>query len=73
MKLVCNAKTTAEEIEPIVAMLSGSTTPLILQPVSGAAFHPTTGEHMLALQRAAMRLHRPTRVIPQTHRQLHVR
>jgi 7-carboxy-7-deazaguanine synthase len=73
VKLVCNAKTSVEEIEPIAAMLAGSTTPLILQPVSGSAFDPTTGEHMLTLQRAAMSRHRPTRVIPQTHRQLHVR
>ena len=73
VKLVCNARTTVEEIEPIAGMLAGSATPLILQPVSGAAFSPTTGDHMLALQRAAMKLHRPTRVIPQTHRQLHVR
>jgi 7-carboxy-7-deazaguanine synthase len=73
VKLVCNAKTTVEEIEPIAGMLAGSSTPLILQPVSGAAFQPTTGDHMIALQRAAMKLHRPTRVIPQTHRQLHVR
>jgi hypothetical protein len=47
--------------------------PLVLQPVSGAKFGPPTGAHMLALQRAAMRHHANTRVIPQTHRQLHVR
>ncbi|MHC4410335.1 MAG: hypothetical protein ACYS0F_15205 [Planctomycetota bacterium] len=41
--------------------------------MSGAKFDPPSGAHMLALQRAAMRRHRNTRVIPQTHRQLHVR
>ncbi|MHC4938594.1 MAG: radical SAM protein [Planctomycetota bacterium] len=71
VKLVCSARTTADEIEPVVRLLEDE--PLILQPVSGATFHPPTGAHMLALQRAAMRLHRDTRVIPQTHRQLHVR
>ena len=71
IKLVCSARTTAAEIEP-VAKIAGDL-PLILQPVSGAKFEPPSGEHMLALQRAAMRHHRDTRVIPQTHRQLHVR
>jgi organic radical activating enzyme len=71
VKLVCGASTTAEEIEPVVRMLGDE--PLVLQPVSGAKFGPPTGEHMLALQRAAMRYHANTRVIPQTHRQLHVR
>jgi len=71
VKLVCSARTTAEEIEPIVAILGDE--PLVLQPVSGAKFGPPTGDHMLALQRAAMRRHPNTRVIPQTHRQLHVR
>jgi 7-carboxy-7-deazaguanine synthase len=71
VKLVCNARTTAEEIEPIAAILED--VPLILQPVSGAKFDPPSGAHMLALQRAAMRLHRDTRVIPQTHRLLHLR
>ena len=47
--------------------------PLVLQPVSGQRFGPPTGEHMLALQRAAMTVHPKTRVIPQTHRSLHVR
>jgi hypothetical protein len=48
-------------------------TPLILQPVTGQRFEPPSGDHLLALQRAAMAIHRPTRVIPQAHRALHVR
>ncbi|MEM8883482.1 MAG: 7-carboxy-7-deazaguanine synthase QueE [Planctomycetota bacterium] len=71
VKLVCNARTTADEIESVARLLRDE--PLILQPVSGARFEPPTGGHMLALQRAAMRHHRDTRVIPQTHRLLHVR
>jgi organic radical activating enzyme len=71
VKLICSARTTAEEIERVVRLLGDE--PLILQPVSGAKFDPPSGAHMLALQRAAMRRHRNTRVIPQTHRQLHVR
>ena len=47
--------------------------PLILQPVTGMRFEPPSGDHLLALQRAAMAIHLPTRVIPQAHRQLHVR
>jgi len=71
VKLVCSARTTAGEVEPVAKLAAGL--PLILQPVSGAKFEPPTGGHMLALQRAAMRHNRDTRVIPQTHRQLHVR
>jgi len=72
VKVVCCAATTTEEIESAAALVPDNM-PLILQPVSGAAFGPPAGEHMLALQRAAMGVHKTTRVIPQTHRALHVR
>ena len=73
VKLVCNARTTPREIEPPAKLAHRFDVPLILQPVSGTKFEPPTGSHMLDLQQAAMRHHRKTRVIPQTHRQLHVR
>ncbi len=72
VKVVVSAKTTADEVKG-VALLLAPETPLILQPVTGAVFSPPAGDHLLALQRAAMTLHRDTRVIPQAHRILHVR
>jgi organic radical activating enzyme len=72
VKVVVSARTTAEEVRE-VASFAPPGAPLILQPVSGARFHPPAGDHLLALQRAAMALHRDTRVIPQAHRLLHVR
>jgi organic radical activating enzyme len=72
VKVVCSDSTTEDEIEG-VARLVPDALPLILQPVSGSRFGPPRGEHMLALQHAAMRTHRDTRVIPQTHRALHLR
>ena len=71
-KLVVSAETTEAEVRDVAALVPKDV-PLVLQPVSGARFHPPGGEHLLALQRAAMRIHRATRVIPQTHRALHVR
>ena len=71
-KVVCSAATTKEEIESVAALVPDNM-PLILQPVSGAAFGPPAGEWMLALQRAAMAVHESTRVIPQAHRALHLR
>lgn len=71
-KIVCNAHTTEDEITAAARMVRDDV-PLILQPVYGSAFHPPKGNHMLALQRAAMRVHEKTRVIPQTHRTLHLR
>jgi hypothetical protein len=72
VKVVVSAATTEEEIRGVAALVPPKP-PLILQPVTGAAFRPPTGDHMLALQRAAMLVHRDTRVIPQAHRILHVR
>ena len=75
VKLIVNARTTWNEIEPIAAMLRDDApdVPLILQPVVGSRFDPPKGDFVLELQRRAMALHRPTRVIPQTHKMLHVR
>jgi len=72
VKVVVSAKTTEDEVRG-VARLVPPKAPLILQPVSGAKFSPPPGDLLLALQRAAMALHRDTRVIPQAHRILHVR
>lgn len=72
VKIVVSARTTADEVKA-AALLVPAPLILVLQPVSGARFEPPTGEHLLALQRAAMAVHRATRVIPQTHRQLHLR
>jgi organic radical activating enzyme len=73
VKLIVNARTTLGEIEPIARMLQGTDVPLILQPVTGSKFDPPKGDHVLELQRRVLATHRHTRVIPQTHRQLHVR
>jgi len=75
VKLVVNARTTWEEIEPVAALLRDDApdVPLVLQPVVGSKFDPPKGEFVLDLQRRAMALHFPTRVIPQTHKMLHVR
>jgi len=72
VKVVVSARTTEEEIRGVAALVPPEP-PLILQPVTGAAFGPPSGDHLLLLQRAAMALHRDTRVIPQAHRILHVR
>lgn len=71
-KVIVSARTTEGEVED-VARLVPAGMPLILQPVAGAAFDPPRGDHMLDLQRAAMAVHSSTRVIPQTHKTLHVR
>jgi len=75
VKLIVNARTTFEEIEPIAVLLRNDApdVPLVLQPVVGSKFDPPKGDHALELQRRAMAIHRPTRVIPQTHKMLHVR
>lgn len=72
VKVVVSAKTTEDEVKGVAALVPQGT-PLILQPVTGARFSPPAGDHLLDLQRAAMALHKDTRVIPQAHRLLHVR
>jgi organic radical activating enzyme len=72
VKVVVSARTTEEEVKGVASLLPPDP-PLILQPVTGAAFSPPSGDHLLRLQRAAMAIHRDTRVIPQAHRILHVR
>ncbi len=72
VKIVVSAATTAEEVRAAAALVPAPL-PLVLQPVSGTRFSPPNGSHLLDLQRAAMTVHRLTRVIPQTHKQLHVR
>jgi 7-carboxy-7-deazaguanine synthase len=72
VKVVVSARTTEEEIKGVAALVPPEP-PLILQPVTGTAFGPPSGDHLLLLQRAAMAIHRDTRVIPQAHRILHVR
>jgi len=72
VKVVVSARTTEEEIRGVAALVPPEP-PLILQPVTGSAFGPPSGDHLLLLQRAAMAVHRDTRVIPQAHRILHVR
>jgi len=72
VKLVVSARTTFAEIEPVAALLDDEI-PLILQPVMGSKFDPPKGDHVLELQRRCLPLHRNTRVIPQTHKFLHVR
>ena len=71
-KVVCSARTTTAEIEQAAAQVPDGV-PLVLQPVTGSRFDPPQGAHMLALQRAAMRRLKDTRIIPQTHRVLHLR
>jgi len=73
VKVVASAKTTPDEVRAVASLIGNETTPLILQPVTGSKSDPPSGDHMLALQRTAMRAHRATRVIPQTHKSLHVR
>lgn len=75
VKCVVSERTTAEEIDAVSGLVArhAPEATFVLQPVSGAAFHPPAPGHLLRLQRTAMRLHRATRVIPQTHRELHVR
>lgn len=75
VKVVVNAATTDAECIAVAGLVAAHapSAPLILQPVSGAKFGPPSGDHLLALQRAAMRVHADTRVIPQAHRILHVR
>lgn len=75
VKLVVNARTTWEEIEPIAQLLRDDApeVTLVLQPVVGSKFDPPKGDFVLGLQQRAMAVHRPTRVIPQTHKMLHVR
>jgi organic radical activating enzyme len=72
VKVVVSAATEAPEVREVAALVPQGV-PLVLQPVSGARFGPPSGEHLLALQRAAMGVHAATRVIPQVHRALHVR
>lgn len=72
VKVVVSAATTEDEVKGVAALVPPMA-PLILQPVTGTRFSPPAGDHLLALQRAAMVLHRDTRVIPQAHRILHVR
>jgi len=72
VKVVVSARTTADEVREVASLLPPEP-PLILQPVTGTAFAPPAGDHLLALQRAAMTCHKNTRVIPQAHRILHVR
>ena len=73
VKVVASSQTTVDEITGVAGLMPRDDIPLILQPVAGSAFGPPPGDHMLALQRAAMRLHARTRVIPQAHKALHVR
>jgi len=75
VKLIVNARTTWDEIGPIVRLLRDAApdVTLVLQPVVGSKFDPPKGEFVLELQRQALAIHRPTRVIPQTHKMLHVR
>ena len=75
VKVVVSARTTTGEIGCVAELVAHEArdAPLILQPVTGARFEPPSGDHLLALQRAAMAIHRPTRVIPQAHCALHVR
>ncbi|MHC4548932.1 MAG: 7-carboxy-7-deazaguanine synthase QueE [Planctomycetota bacterium] len=75
IKAIVSARTTADEVRGVAGVVAQGApqVPLILQPVSGLRFDPPSGPKLLALQRAAMAVHRPTRVIPQTHRVLHVR
>ena len=73
VKVVVSANTTADEIRGVARLIGEESVPLILQPVTGSKFDPPRGDHVLALQRAAMAEHRLTRIIPQTHKTLHVR
>jgi len=75
VKLVVNRRTTPAEVTRAAALVEehAPAASLILQPVSGARFGPPQGSLLLVLQRAAIPIHRATRVIPQTHRQLHLR
>jgi len=75
VKVVVNAESSVDEARH-AARLVQSHAPaatLYLQPASGARNLPPDGDHLLALQRAAMIEHEAVRVVPQTHRQLHVR
>jgi len=71
-KVVVSAHTTPEEIEAVAALVPADVG-LVLQPVTGTRFDPPRGEHLVRLQTAALRVHGRTRVIPQTHKTLHVR
>lgn len=75
VKVVVSRRTSAAEAERCARIVADAApaAPLVLQPVSGSKFDPPSGEHLLALQRAAMRFHRDVRVIPQVHRSLHLR
>jgi len=75
VKLVVAAATAEEEVAEAARLVAeaapGAT--IVLQPVSGTRFGEPSGARLLLLQRAAMRFHRSVRVIPQTHRLLHLR
>ncbi len=75
VKVVVSTATTEEECIAVARLVAASApdAPLILQPVTGHRYGPPRGDHLLALQRAAMGEHRATRVIPQAHKTLHVR
>jgi len=75
IKVVVSAATTEAESIAVARLVAehAPRVPLVLQPVTGSRFGPPRGEHLLALQRAALREHPDTRVIPQAHKALHVR
>ncbi len=75
VKVVVNAESSAAEAANTARLVRdhAPAATLYLQPASGARNLPPDGDHLLALQRAAMAEHRAVRVVPQTHRQLHVR
>jgi organic radical activating enzyme len=75
VKIVVSGATTEAEVVRAAGMVrdAAPAAPIVLQPVSGARFGEPSGAHLLALARAALRVHRATRVIPQTHKILHVR
>lgn len=75
VKVVVSERTTAGEVAEIagLACAAAPDAPFILQPVEGARFGPPTGDHLLALQSACLRIHPAVRVIPQTHKAIHVR
>ena len=75
VKVIVSEETTPAEVRRVARLVSAEApeAPLVLQPVSGRRFSPPSGDHLLALQRSALRIHTGVRVIPQTHRFLHVR
>ena len=72
VKIVVGADTSPDELDQAVAMVAelAPATEVFLQPVTpfGDVTAAPTPEQLLELHDRALRIHAPTRVVPQTHK-----